>query len=342
MKGMANAYNAPNNTPATPPTTLASVVTPNIPYKTRITVRRPVDPAKFNGTVLVEWFNVTDNFDGEYFWVQAQQDIVRQGYAYIGVSAQDNGISNANLGLKTFSPTRYGILNVNASNASCCTAGQAVLRHLLPDCQGGVHIPAADEGSHGQERDRHRHVAIRIPSRGVHQLHPHARADLRRVPDPGGHAGDPRRPDGAVDQGAERDRGLVGQLERGPARHRAAQDLLDRGLQPWRPDAAHGPQRRAHTRSRAAEYAQRFVRARRVDAHSLARPFPSCPERRRLLSEAAGRAGRSAAIWPALHARERCAERGRAARQRGQRGWRDPHSRTWTCRRPARTEPNAR
>jgi hypothetical protein len=31
-------------------------------------VRRPVDPAKFNGSVLVEWFNVTDNFDGEYFW----------------------------------------------------------------------------------------------------------------------------------------------------------------------------------------------------------------------------------------------------------------------------------
>jgi len=82
LKGIANAYNAPANTPATPPTTLASVVTPNIPYKTRITVRRPVDPAKFNGTVLVEWFNVTDNFDGEYFWVQAQQDIVRQGYAY--------------------------------------------------------------------------------------------------------------------------------------------------------------------------------------------------------------------------------------------------------------------
>ena len=121
LKGIANAYNAPANTPATPPTTLASVVTPNIPYKTRITVRRPVDPAKFNGTVLVEWFNVTDNFDGEYFWVQAQQDIVRQGYAYIGVSAQDNGISNASLGLKTFSPTRYGILDVNARNASCCT-----------------------------------------------------------------------------------------------------------------------------------------------------------------------------------------------------------------------------
>src|SRR6266566_2963372 len=74
MKGIANAYNAPANTPATPPTTLATIVTPNIPYKTRITVRRPVDPAKFNGTVLVEWFNVTDNFDGEYFWVQAQQD----------------------------------------------------------------------------------------------------------------------------------------------------------------------------------------------------------------------------------------------------------------------------
>src|SRR5678816_3589059 len=121
MKGMANAYDAPANTPATPPSTLANVVTPNIPYTTRITVRRPVDPARFNGTVLVEWFNVTDNFDGEYFWVQAQQDIVRQGYAYIGVSAQNNGIA-ATLGLKAFSPTRYNVLNVNARGGSCCTA----------------------------------------------------------------------------------------------------------------------------------------------------------------------------------------------------------------------------
>src|SRR5580704_17817638 len=29
------------------------------PYRTRFVVRRPSDPARFNGTVLVEWFNVS-------------------------------------------------------------------------------------------------------------------------------------------------------------------------------------------------------------------------------------------------------------------------------------------
>ena len=32
-------------------------------YKTRIVVKRPIDPADFNGNVLVEWLNVTAGFE---------------------------------------------------------------------------------------------------------------------------------------------------------------------------------------------------------------------------------------------------------------------------------------
>ena len=110
ITGTANAYSIPSN-PTTPPT----IATADVPYKTRMTVRRPTDPAKFNGTVVVEWFNVTDGFDGEYFWVQAHHYLVRAGYAYIGISAQNNGISNAKTGLKAFSPTRYGSLDVTGN-----------------------------------------------------------------------------------------------------------------------------------------------------------------------------------------------------------------------------------
>ena len=118
LEGKANVYNEPAVDYAA--TTLpafsgdAAVVTEGVPYKTRMVVRRPTDPAKFNGTVVVEWFNVTDNFDGEYFWVQAKDELLRAGYAYIGVSAQNNGIANPNLGLKWFSSTRYGSLDVTA------------------------------------------------------------------------------------------------------------------------------------------------------------------------------------------------------------------------------------
>ena len=38
------------------------------PFKTRMIVRRPTDPADFNGTVVVEWQNVTATFDLEANW----------------------------------------------------------------------------------------------------------------------------------------------------------------------------------------------------------------------------------------------------------------------------------
>lgn len=114
MQGKANAYDAPAvvYTPTLIPKRLANVVKADIPYKTRIVVRRPVDPAKFNGTVLVEWLNVTDGIDGKYFWVQAKDYLIRAGYAYVGISAQDNSISVTDRSLKKFSPTRYGSLDV--------------------------------------------------------------------------------------------------------------------------------------------------------------------------------------------------------------------------------------
>ena len=35
------------------------------PYKTRLLVREPTDPKKFNGTVVVEWLNVTAGRDSD-------------------------------------------------------------------------------------------------------------------------------------------------------------------------------------------------------------------------------------------------------------------------------------
>src|SRR2546422_527301 len=38
------------------------------PFATRIHVRRPSDPSRFNGTVLVEWLNVSGGADGAADW----------------------------------------------------------------------------------------------------------------------------------------------------------------------------------------------------------------------------------------------------------------------------------
>jgi hypothetical protein len=81
----------------------------NLPFKTRIVVRRPKLPQKFNGTVVVEWYNVSEGRDVEYDWFQSAEHIVRSGYAWAGVSAQSAGVNS----LREWSPDRYQSLDVN-------------------------------------------------------------------------------------------------------------------------------------------------------------------------------------------------------------------------------------
>ncbi|WP_026310912.1 alpha/beta hydrolase domain-containing protein [Parafrankia elaeagni] len=83
------------------------------PYQSRMLVRYPADPAKFNGTVLVEWFNVSGGIDAQVDWTTMREEILRSGYAYVGVSAQQLGINAAGEypGLKAWDQARYGTLN---------------------------------------------------------------------------------------------------------------------------------------------------------------------------------------------------------------------------------------
>jgi hypothetical protein len=62
------------------------------PYTTRIVVLRPTDSAKFSGTAVVEWLNVTGGLDVAVEWNVIHREIVRRGHAYVGVSAQKVGI----------------------------------------------------------------------------------------------------------------------------------------------------------------------------------------------------------------------------------------------------------
>ncbi len=96
---------------AIPPTD-AQVVDGGHAYTTRILVRRPTDPQKFNGTVIVEWMNVTLNQDAEFFFAAAREYLLSQGYAWVGVSAQIAGTNT----LKTVDPTRYATISLAASN----------------------------------------------------------------------------------------------------------------------------------------------------------------------------------------------------------------------------------
>ncbi len=86
------------------------------PYTTRIVVRRPTDPANFNGTVLVEWLNVSGGLDAGPDWTYTHVELIRSGYAWVGVSAQSVGIVGggnalgAALALKNADAERYASL----------------------------------------------------------------------------------------------------------------------------------------------------------------------------------------------------------------------------------------
>lgn len=89
-------------------------------YKTRMVVYRPINPARFDGTVIVEWLNVSGGVTAAAAWLTDHVQMLRSGMVYVGVSAQAGGISGepGSLGagqgqaggIKGADPARYGSL----------------------------------------------------------------------------------------------------------------------------------------------------------------------------------------------------------------------------------------
>ena len=95
------------------------------PYTTRIVVYRPADPARFNGTVVVEWLNVSAGVDAAPEWIFTHNELVREGFAVVGVSAQAVGVAAD----KAADPVRYAPLSHPGDSYSYdifSQAGQAV------------------------------------------------------------------------------------------------------------------------------------------------------------------------------------------------------------------------
>ncbi|MCJ7437122.1 MAG: hypothetical protein MUP97_05095 [Acidimicrobiia bacterium] len=90
------------------------------PYTSRMVVYRPEDPEDFSGTVYVEWLNVTAGFETPAVYGLVHNQVVREGAAWIGVSAQAGGVQGTDAivdiagappgGLRVTDPARYGAL----------------------------------------------------------------------------------------------------------------------------------------------------------------------------------------------------------------------------------------
>ena len=101
------------------------------PYTVRMLVRRPTDPSRFNGVLVVEWLNVSGLAEGAADYMQMEEELVRTGYAWVGIGAQAAGVNTPRLGLKAWDPTRYHSLAHpgDAYSYDIFSQGAQALRH---------------------------------------------------------------------------------------------------------------------------------------------------------------------------------------------------------------------
>ncbi len=80
---------------------------PSLPFTTRIIVRRPVNPKQSNGTVVLEWMNVSLQQDTDVDWIEGYRELLHAGFTYVAVSVQPTGVP-----LTSQDPVRYGQIHI--------------------------------------------------------------------------------------------------------------------------------------------------------------------------------------------------------------------------------------
>jgi alpha/beta hydrolase family protein len=83
-----------------------SVKTPNAPYGTRILVRRPADPSRFSGNVVVEPLNAVRRFDWSWMWGYIDEQVLQSGDVWVGIT-----MPGSSAAIKKFNPTRYAAVS---------------------------------------------------------------------------------------------------------------------------------------------------------------------------------------------------------------------------------------
>jgi hypothetical protein len=88
------------------------------PFRTRMLIYRPTDPARFNGTAIVTWNNVTAGYD---LFSAESRELLEGGYALVCLTTQKVGIEGLPpepQGLAAWDPERYGTLSIPSDDYS--------------------------------------------------------------------------------------------------------------------------------------------------------------------------------------------------------------------------------
>lgn len=144
VTGEATLFNYANDPPLGP-TDIVPVET-GVPYQTRIIVRRPESPERFNGTVVVEWWNSTAGFDTAPVWDASAEHFARKGMVYVGVTNSTTSIDFLAGGCRVFGilpptcGTRYATLSLPENGFAFEMVSQ--IAHALKSGAAGVLPPA--------------------------------------------------------------------------------------------------------------------------------------------------------------------------------------------------------
>jgi hypothetical protein len=140
-------------------------------YTTRIIVFRPTDPQRFNGSVLLDWVNVTAQFENPVDILEAREHLIREGWGFVHVSAQSAGICCTPLTPKVWDPVRYADLSHpgdSYANSIFSQVAKAVRAPAGVDPMGGLDVQRVIAAGQSQSGTRLRSYIIQEqPRAGV-------------------------------------------------------------------------------------------------------------------------------------------------------------------------------
>jgi hypothetical protein len=127
------------------------------PYTTRFMVVRPKGQKRFNGTVMLDWVNVTAQFENAVDTLEGRELLLREGWAFVHVSAQTAGICCTPLTPQAWDPVRYAALDHPGDDYSADMFSQiakAVRTHVGLDPMKGLRVKRVIAAGQSQSADK--------------------------------------------------------------------------------------------------------------------------------------------------------------------------------------------
>jgi hypothetical protein len=127
------------------------------PYTTRIVVFRPAAQKEFNGSVLLDWVNVTAQFENAVDSMEAHEMLLREGWAFVHVSAQSAGLCCTPLTPKAWDPVRYAAISHPGDAYAAdmfSQVAQAVRTHAGLDPLRGLKVRRVIAAGQSQSADK--------------------------------------------------------------------------------------------------------------------------------------------------------------------------------------------